>query len=33
MNHVYLPSTGAHEWQWLLANPALEVGALRNGVR
>jgi HD domain len=22
LNHVYLPSTGAHEWQWLLADPA-----------
>lgn len=23
MNTIYLPSTGSHDWRWLLANPAL----------
>ena len=23
MNHIYLPTSGAHEWQWLLAKPGL----------
>src|SRR5450755_2657066 len=21
MNQIYLPTTGSHQWQWLLANP------------
>jgi hypothetical protein len=24
VNHIYLPSTGAHQWQWLLASPGLQ---------
>jgi hypothetical protein len=23
MNHIYLPTTGSHEWQWLLARPGV----------